>query len=71
MRIFHPENIDFWIMINIAIIGLIINIILTIILTQSLKQEENLNIKSALWHFLGDLLNSIGVIATAMLVKLT
>lgn len=71
IRIFHPENIDFRTMIGIAIVGLIINIILTIILMQSLKHEENLNIKSALWHFLWDLLNSIGVIVTALLVKFT
>lgn len=70
-RLFNPVEIDFTLMITIASIGLIINIILTVILTRSLKQESNLNIKSALWHFLGDLLNSVGVIVAAVLIKLT
>ena len=52
MRLISPEAIDFFTMITIATVGLIINIILTVILMQSLKEEENLNIKSALWHFL-------------------
>lgn len=71
LRMIHPEPIDFFAMISIAIIGLIVNLVLTFVLMQSLKEEENLNIKSALWHFLGDLLNSVGVIIAAILVRLT
>lgn len=70
-RIFNPENVDFLTMIIIAIIWLIVNIILTIVLYKSLKEEENLNIKSALWHFLWDLINSIWVIIVALLIKFT
>ncbi|MEJ7427958.1 cation transporter, partial [Staphylococcus haemolyticus] len=33
--------------------------------------EENINIQSALWHFFGDLLNSVGVILAVILIKLT
>lgn len=69
MRMIHPVAINFVTMISIAIVGLIVNLILTIILMRSLKEEENLNIKSALWHFFGDLLNSIGVIVAAIIVK--
>lgn len=68
-RIINPENIDFSTMITIAIIGLIVNIVLTLVLYNSLKQEENLNIKSALWHFLWDLLNSVWVIIWALIIK--
>ena len=55
----------------IASIGLLVNIILTIILVRSLKQEDNINIQSALWHFMGDLLNSIGVIVAVVLIYFT
>ena len=55
----------------IASIGLLVNIILTVILVRSLKQEDNINIQSALWHFMGDLLNSIGVIVAVVLIYFT
>lgn len=71
VRIFNPETIDFNTMIIIASIWLLVNIILTIVLYRSLKEEKNLNIKSALWHFLWDLMNSVWVIVTALLVKFT
>ena len=70
-RFFQPEPIDFMTMLTIALIGLAVNMVLTWLLMRSLKQEDNLNVRSALWHFLGDLFNSIGVIIAAVLVKLT
>lgn len=66
----QPE-IDFGIMLVIAVIGLIVNIILTALLSRSMKEENNLNIRSALWHFIGDLLSSIGVILSALLIYFT
>ncbi|MEJ7160164.1 cation transporter, partial [Staphylococcus caprae] len=59
------------IMILIAFIGLIANIVLTIILMISLKKENNINIQSALWHFIGDLLNSLGIIVAFVLIHFT
>ena len=70
-RIITPTEIDFTLMLTVAIIGLIVNIVLTIVLSRSTKKEENLNIKSALWHFIGDLLNSVGVIISALLIYIT
>ncbi|MBE6183075.1 cation diffusion facilitator family transporter [Heyndrickxia ginsengihumi] len=70
-RFIHPEKIDFQWMMIIASIGLIVNIILTIILYRSTKEEHNLNVKSALWHFFGDLLNSVGVIVSAIIIYFT
>ncbi|GMB09912.1 cobalt-zinc-cadmium efflux system protein [Thermolongibacillus altinsuensis] len=70
-RFIHPENIDFQLMIVIASIGFIVNLVLTIVLSRSMKEEENLNIKSALWHFIGDLLSSIGVIISAVVIYFT
>jgi cobalt-zinc-cadmium efflux system protein len=70
-RFIHPENIDFQLMIIIASIGLIVNLVLTIVLSRSTKEEENLNVKSALWHFIGDLISSIGVIISAVIIYFT
>jgi cobalt-zinc-cadmium efflux system protein len=70
-RIITPREIELQMMLTVAIIGLIVNIVLTIVLTRSTKKEANLNIQSALWHFIGDLLNSIGVIISALLIHFT
>ena len=70
-RLVHPQPIDFKWMFSIAVTGLVVNIILTIVLHRSTKEEENLNVKSALWHFIGDLLNSAGVIVSALLIYFT
>ncbi len=70
-RAINPEEIDLSLMLIIASIGLIVNIVLTVILSRSMKDEENLNIQSALWHFIGDLLSSIGVILSAIIIYFT
>ena len=70
-RMINPQDVDLQLMLIIASIGLIVNIVLTIVLSRSIKDEENLNVKSALWHFIGDLLSSIGVIASAVLIYFT
>lgn len=70
-RLVNPVEINFTTMLSIAVLGLLINVILAGILMSSLKTERNLNIRSALWHFWGDLLNSVGVIAAALLIKWT
>lgn len=70
-RMINPQDVDLQLMLIIASIGLIVNIVLTIVLSRSIKDEENLNVKSALWHFIGDLLSSIGVIASAILIYFT
>lgn len=70
-RIIHPRDIELGLMLSVAVIGLIVNIVLTIVLIRSTKKENNLNIKSALWHFIGDLLNSVGVILSAILIYFT
>lgn len=71
MRILHPQTVDVKLMLTISIIGLIVNIILTIILARSLKDEDNINVQSALWHFFGDLLNSVGVIVAVVIIYFT
>lgn len=71
MRILHPQTVDVKLMLIIPTIGLIVNIILTIILTRSIKGEDNINVQSALWHFIGDLLNSVGVIVAVIIIYFT
>ncbi|WP_281200454.1 cation diffusion facilitator family transporter [Staphylococcus schleiferi] len=71
VRIIFPKPVESGLMLVIATIGLIVNIVLTIILVRSLKSENNINIQSALWHFMGDLLNSIGVIVAVVLIYFT
>jgi cobalt-zinc-cadmium efflux system protein len=70
-RIIHPVDIDFKLMLVIALIGLVVNLTLTIVLSRSMKEEENLNVQSALWHFFGDLLSSAGVIVSAVIIYFT
>ncbi|WP_028547391.1 cation diffusion facilitator family transporter [Paenibacillus sp. UNC451MF] len=70
-RFLHPEAIDFKLMLIISSIGLVVNVVLTVVLSRSMKEEENLNVQSALWHFIGDLLSSVGVIISATLIYFT
>lgn len=66
-RFFAPPAVQSKGMLLIAIIGLIINIIVAWILMKGDK-EENLNVKSAFLHVIGDLLGSVGAIAAALLI---
>ncbi|MEF3307036.1 cation diffusion facilitator family transporter [Paenibacillus sp. GYB003] len=70
-RALNPQEIDLSLMLTIASIGFTVNLVLTFVLSRSMKEEENLNVKSALWHFIGDLLSSIGVIASAIIIYFT
>ncbi|WP_414693735.1 cation diffusion facilitator family transporter [Paenibacillus sp.] len=54
-------------MIIIASIGLLVNIIAAYILMKG-DRSENLNIRSAFLHVIGDLLGSVGAIAAALLI---
>ncbi|WP_438444449.1 cation diffusion facilitator family transporter [Gorillibacterium sp. sgz5001074] len=70
-RFIHQPEVDFPVMLTISAIGLLVNIVLTVVLSRSMKEEDNLNVRSALWHFIGDLLSSIGVIISALLIYVT
>ncbi|REK65621.1 MAG: cation transporter [Brevibacillus sp.] len=70
-RMIYPQGVDLQLMLLIASIGLVVNIVLTVVLSRSTREEENLNVKSALWHFIGDLLSSVGVIISAVLIHVT
>jgi cobalt-zinc-cadmium efflux system protein len=67
-RMIHPQPIQLGLMLGIASIGFIVNLVLTLVLHNSVKEEDNLNVKSALWHFFGDLLSSVGVIVSSIII---
>jgi len=71
IRAVRPEPIELGLMLGIASVGLVVNIVLTAVLSRSMKEENNLNVQSALWHFIGDLLSSVGVIVSAGLIYFT
>ncbi|OWR32718.1 cation transporter [Saccharibacillus sp. O23] len=54
-------------MLTIAVIGLLVNVVTAYILMKG-DTSENLNIRSAFLHVIGDLLGSVGVIAAALLI---
>ncbi|ANF97147.1 cation diffusion facilitator family transporter [Paenibacillus bovis] len=66
-RFSEPQNIMSSGMLTIAIIGLIVNILAAYILMKG-DTSENLNIRSAFLHVIGDLLGSVGAIVAALLI---
>lgn len=65
-RIGQPRSVDSSLMLIISVIGLGANLLGIYILRD--KTKENLNVKGAYLHMLGDLLSSIGVILAALLI---
>ncbi|WP_079709070.1 cation diffusion facilitator family transporter [Paraliobacillus ryukyuensis] len=65
-RFFEPPSVSGSMMI-IAIIGLIVNILVAWILMRG-DTNENLNLRSALLHVMGDLLGSVGAIIAGILI---
>jgi len=66
-RLSGPErSIAAWPMLGIAIIGLFANVASAIVLHRA--GSQNLNVRAALWHVLGDALGSVGAIAAALFI---
>lgn len=65
LRMISPPEVKSFVMIIIAFGGLIVNIIGVWLLH---KDSENLNIKGAFLHIVGDLLGSIGAIIAGLLI---
>jgi cobalt-zinc-cadmium efflux system protein len=68
VRFFNPEPIAFRTMLISAGVGLLINLLIVFLLTRG---EANLNIRSAILHFIGDAAASVGVIVGALFIRLT
>ncbi|MCX5803885.1 MAG: cation diffusion facilitator family transporter [Proteobacteria bacterium] len=67
-RLLSPPTIHVRSMLTIAVVGLLGNLIMTWILG---RKHEDLNVKSAWLHVLGDTLSSVGVIISGIVVTLT
>ncbi|MGM8213082.1 cation diffusion facilitator family transporter [Virgibacillus sp. W0430] len=66
-RFVDPPEVASFGMLTIAIIGLIVNVVVAWILNQG-ETEENLNLRAAFLHVLGDLFGSIGAIIAAIVI---
>lgn len=66
-RIQTPPEVMSTGMLTVAFIGLLVNIVAAFILMRGDK-DENLNVRSAFLHVLGDLLGSVGAIIAALLI---
>jgi cobalt-zinc-cadmium efflux system protein len=67
-RLSNPVGIDSQLMLLVAIAGLVANVFGILVLRE--KSKENLNVKGAFLHMIGDLLSSVGVILAAVLIFL-
>ena len=66
-RLVHPVNIKQEQLIIIASIGLLVNIVSALILFKNSK--ENINIRAAFTHVIGDMLGSIGAIVAGLIIQ--
>lgn len=66
-RFTNPPDVISSGMLTIATIGLIVNIVAALILMKG-DRKENLNIRSAFLHVIGDMLGSVGAIIAALLI---
>lgn len=67
-RFFVPEQVASKSMMIIAVLGLLVNIIAAWILMRGGDTSDNLNVRSAFLHVLGDMLGSVGAIVAALLI---
>lgn len=66
-RMANPPEVQSLGMLTISVIGLLVNILAAWMLMRGDK-EENLNVRSAFLHVLGDMLGSVGAIVAALLI---
>lgn len=69
MRVRNPEQVIGGLMLWVAVAGLIINVISAFILHRG--SQENMNVRGAYLHVLGDLLGSVGTVSAAILIRYT
>ncbi|GIO24054.1 cation diffusion facilitator family transporter [Oceanobacillus sp. J11TS1] len=67
-RLFDPPEVASTGMLIIAVIGLLVNVIVAFTMLRGGDTKENLNMRAAFLHVLGDLLGSVGAIIAALLM---
>lgn len=65
-RLRDPHPIDGWVMFAVAVAGLLVNLASFWVLSRG--DRDNLNLRAALLHVLGDLLGSAGAILAALVI---
>ena len=68
-RFLEPPQVQAPLMILVAAIGLTANLVGILLLRRA--SRENLNIRAAFWHVLGDTISSIGVVIAGIVIALT
>ena len=68
-RLQQPPEVNSLLMVLVATLGLAVNAFVAFWLRR--EQQNNLNVRSAFWHALGDALASIGVIIGGIIILLT
>lgn len=67
-RLFDPPEVATTGMLIVASIGLLVNVIVALIMLRGGDTDDNLNMRAAYLHVLGDLLGSVGAVAAALLM---
>ena len=67
-RFQQPPEIASVGMLLVSVIGLVVNLVIAYYMNRNADVEENINLKSAYLHVLGDLLGSIAAIVSALLI---
>ncbi|RMG60081.1 MAG: cation diffusion facilitator family transporter [Gammaproteobacteria bacterium] len=68
-RLFRPQPVLGGIMMGVAVLGLLVNLLVFRLLHAG--SEDNLNVRAALLHVLGDLLGSVAAIVASVVILLT
>ena len=69
VRLFEPQVVESTGMLVVAVIGLVVNVIVAVWLEGHAK--DDLNVRSAFYHVIGDAIASAGVIAAAVIIHFT
>lgn len=67
-RFANPPEVASTGMLTIAIIGLLVNILVAWIIMRGGDTKENLNLRAAFLHVIGDMLGSVGAVVAALLI---
>lgn len=65
----QPQEVDSPLMLAVAGLGLVANLVVVFYLRS--EARENLPVKSAFWHSIGDALSSVGVMVAGVIIYLT
>ena len=67
-RMFSPIEVQSTEMFIISVVGLIVNIIVAMLMFKGGDTKDNINMRGAFLHVLGDLLGSVGAIVAAIII---